>query len=408
MQVESIVRETLGVKDHRVVEVGRDTDGLRIRMEVRRGRKVRCGECGRRLWPKDILRERRWRHVSLWGIPVYLVYRPRRVRCPEHGVRVEGIPWSLGKRRVSVQLVEVISFWARLLPWAEVGKLFGVSWNTVRSAVEGAVAYGREQENYKGVRHIGIDEISRKKGHVYHTNVYDLDNRRLLWSGAHRTKDSLRRFFEWWGPERTAAIRGVCCDMWQNYIDVIQEYCGEAVIVFDKFHIIKNMLDAIDKVRRMEANALRESGCEVLKGTRYIWLKNPWNLTKKQDKELKALLKSNYKIVRAYLLKELFRRLWEYKRKGWAKKFLKKWFWKATHSRLEPIRKFAWMVRRHEEGILAYLDLRIDNGAVEAMNNNAKVISHRARGYRSEATFSLVQVHCLGRLPLPQTHHKFQ
>jgi len=152
------------------------------------------------------------------------------------------------------------------------------------------------------------------------------------------------------------------------------------VIVFDKFHIIKNMLDAIDKVRRMEANALRESGCEVLKGTRYIWLKNPWNLTKKQDKELKALLRSNYKIVRAYLLKELFRRLWEYKRKSWAKKFLKRWFWKATHSRLEPIRKFAWMVRRHEEGILAYLDLRIDNGAVEAMNNNAKVITwHRFR-----------------------------
>jgi len=114
MQVESIARETLCVKDHRVVEVRRDSDGLRIRMEVRRGRRVRCGECGRRLWAKDIQGERRWRHVSLWGKPVYLEYRPRRVRCPEHGVRVEAIPWSLGKRRVSLQLVEVISGQAAL------------------------------------------------------------------------------------------------------------------------------------------------------------------------------------------------------------------------------------------------------------------------------------------------------
>jgi transposase len=313
----------------------------------------------------------------------------------------------MGKKPISFPLITVLSFWSRLLPWDQVARLFNVSWNTVASAVEAAVAYGREREDYRDVRFIGIDEISRKKGHVYHTQVYDLERRRLIWTGAHRDKDSLRRFFEWWGTERTAAIEGVCCDMWQNYIDVVHEYCGKAVIVFDKFHIVRHLMKAVDTVRRMEAKALAEVDNEILKGTRYIWLKNPWNLTDKQRLSLTELLKVNLKTVKAYLLKELFRKLWDYKRRGWAAKYLKRWFWWATHSRIEPLRDFAWMLRRHEEGILAYFNLRIDNGIVEAMNNNCKAISHRARGYRSEHTFSMAMIHGLGKLELPQCQHTF-
>jgi transposase len=320
---------------------------------------------------------------------------------------VESIPWSKGKKPVSYPLITVLAFWSRLLPWDQVARLFNVSWNTVRSAVDAAVAYGREREDYGGIKFIGIDEISRKRGHTYHTNVYDLQKKRLIWSGAHRDKDSLRRFFQWWGEQRTAAIEGVCCDMWQNYIDVIHEYCGKAVVVFDKFHIIRHLMDTIDKVRKMEAKAMAEAGSEVLKGTRYIWLKNPWNLTDNQKVRLSDLIRRNLKIVRAYLLKEMFRKLWVYKSKAWVANYLKRWFWWATHSRLKPLRDFAWMIRRHGEGILAYFDLRIDNGIVEAMNNNAKVISHRARGYRSEKTYSLALIHGLGKLELPKNRHKF-
>ena len=407
MLVESIVRFTLGIKDHRVVSVKFSHNQLRIELNAKKRRKLPCSICGKRLRPKDRLKERVWKHVSLWGIPVFLCYRPRRVVCPEHGIRVEAIPWSMGKKPISFPLITVLAFWTRMLPWDQVARLFDVSWNTVRAAVEAAVEYGREREDYKAVRFIGIDEISRKKGHTYHTNVYDLEKKRLIWSGAHRGKDSLRRFFEWWGKERTAAIEGVCCDMWQNYIDVIHEYCGDAVIVFDKFHIVRHLIEAIDEVRKMEAKALAEAGSGALKGTKYIWLKNPWNLTDNQKLRLSDLLKSNFKIVRAYLLKELFRRLWDYKRRGWAGKYLKRWFWWATHSRLKPLRDFAWMLRRHEEGVLAYFDIRIDNGIVEAMNNNAKTISHRARGYRSEKTFSLAIIHGLGKLQLPQCQHRF-
>jgi transposase len=407
MLVSSIVRLTFGIKDHRVVSTILANNELEIHLDAKRGRKLPCAVCGRPCRAKDKIRERRWLHVSLWGIPVFLYYRPRRVRCPEHGIKVERIPWSMGKKPVSFPLITVLAFWSRMLAWDQVARLFHVSWNTVRSSVDAAVAYGRAREHYQRVRFIGIDEISRKKGHVYHTQVYDLEGKRLLWTGAHRDKDSLRRFFAWWGEERTAAIEGVCCDMWQNYIDVIRERCGESVIVFDKFHIVRHLLEAVDKVRRMEVKALGGVDAEALKGTRYIWLKNPWNLTDKQEARLTDLLKRNLRIVKAYLLKELFRKLWEYTRRAWAANYLKRWFWWATHSRIKPLRDFAWMLRRHEEGILAYFDLRIDNGSVEAMNNNAKAISHRARGYRSETTFSLAMIHGLGKLELPKCRHTF-
>ncbi|HIE53710.1 MAG TPA: transposase [Chromatiaceae bacterium] len=258
MLIQSIVRFTLGINDHRVVSAKLEKGSLKVKLAAKRGRRLSCGLCKKKAWPRDTTNERVWQHVGFWGIQVLLIYTPHRVKCADCGIRVEHMPWSLGKSPLSYPLVTVLAFWARILAWDQVAGLFNVSWYTVKRAVDAAVDYGRSEETYEGVRYIGIDEISRKKGHVYHTMVYDLDRKRLIWSGADRSKDSLRRFFEWWGEERTAAICGICCDMWQSYIDVIQEYCGEAVIVFDKFHIIRHLLDAVDKVRRMEARALAE------------------------------------------------------------------------------------------------------------------------------------------------------
>lgn len=270
-----------------------------------------------------------------------------------------------------------------------------------------AVAYGLERRDDSAVRYLGIDEISRRKGHVYHTQVYDLEAKRLLWSGEGRKAATLERFFDEWGAERSGRIEGICCDMWAPYMEVIAERASQAVVVFDKFHVVRHLLEAVNDVRKLEARALRATEPELLAGTRYIWLKNPWNLTPKQRGRLRHLERLNLKISRAYLLKELFRELWSYKRKAWAKRFLDRWFWWATHSRLKPLRDFAWMLRRHQDGILAYIDLGIDNGAVEAMNNNAKAIAHRARGFRTEKTFTLAQLHCLGKLQLPETTHRF-
>ena len=187
----------------------------------------------------------------------------------------------------------------------------------------------------------------------------------------------------------------------------IKKRLPNALLVFDKFHIVRHLMGAVDQVRKEEAQKLNPDNPDLLKGTRYIWLKNPWNLTEKQKTRLSDLEKLNLKINRAYLLKEAFRNFWDYTYPAWAKKYLNQWFWWATHSRLEPMRKFAWMIRRHQEDILNYFKVRIDNGAVEGLNNKAKSISHRAYGYRSAETFKLALYHTMGDLPVPKLTHKF-
>jgi transposase len=297
---------------------------------------------------------------------------------------------------------------AKLLAWDVVARMFRISWNTVRSAVKQAVDYGLAHRKLGQVLYIGIDELSRRKGHRYVTNVYDLDQKRLLWSGEGRKKETLEEFFTMHGEALKSTLTAVCCDMWQPYIDIIQTHVPEdVVVVFDKFHIIQHLHQAVDTVRKEEARELRKDHPDLLKKTRYLWLKKPENLTDKQQARLGYLEKLNLKINRAYLLKEAFREFWNYRRKGWAKRFLHKWFWWATHSRLKPLRDFAWMLRDHQEGVLNYFKARITNGIVEGMNNKAKAIAHRCYGFRTETNYILALYHNLGELPEPKYLHRF-
>lgn len=406
MQVASLVRTRLGLKNHRVERVSEENGRIVVALDAVGRRWLPCSGCGTFDRVRDRRPERRWRHLPVWDIPVELTYRPARVACSGCGSpRVEVIPWSIGKSTLSRPLVVELATWSRLLAWDTVADLFGVSWATVLSAVEQAVAYGLHRRDLSGLRVIGVDELSRRKGHVYHTNVYDIGSqpRRLIWSGEGREKKTLEGFFDDLGHEQAKRIEAVCCDMWANYVDVVKVRAPQAALVFDKFHIVRHLLEAVNDVRKEEARMLKHTYPELLKGTRYVFLKNPENLTDRQRLRLATLEhQRGLKVLRAYELKELFRHLWEYRSRAWAKKYLDRWFWWATHSGIEPMRDFAWMLRRHEAGILAYFDHRIDNGAVEAMNNNAKAISHRARGFRSERVFTLAMLHCMGRLELPE------
>lgn len=407
MLIEKIVKSTLGIKDHRVVRVVWRKEGIGIFLDVIGKRRRECSRCGRRGKVRDRLKERRWRHVPLWNIPVFLYYRPCRVQCSGCGVVVEKIPWGEGKSRFTTPFRLALASWSKKLPLDVVGKIYGVCWNAVYSAVRQVVRYGLSCREKTGVVILGIDEISRRKRHHYHTQVYDLIRRVLLGSYRGRDEGSMRAFFEEWGRDNLRKIRGICCDMWAPYVKVIKEFLPHVILVFDKFHLIRHLLNAVDEVRREEADRLRESNPLLLKDTRYIWLKNPWNLTEAQRRRLSYLEKLNLKINRAYLLKENFRELWSCLTRSEAESFLKQWLWWASHSRLDPMVKFAQLLKRHQEAVLAYFDLRIDNGSVEAMNNNAKAISHRARGYRSSVTFSTLLMHCLGGLDVPNWGHKF-
>jgi transposase len=407
MLIESITRKTLGLKQHCVKKVQEVGDQLLVYLSPDKRHKAICSHCGKKGRCYDTLNERRWKHVPLWGIPVVLIYKPRRVDCARCGIKVEFIPWTQGKSPICVPLGVFLSTWAKEAAWDVVGRLFGFHWNTVRNAVKDVVEYGLEHRDLGTVLYIGIDEISRRKGHIYHTQVYDLIEKRLLWSGEDRTAETLETFFSELGEERCKQIKAVCCDMWAPYVDAIKARLPNALLVFDKFHIVKHLMDAVDKVRKEEAHELKEADPDLLKKSRYIWLKNPWNLTDQQKMRLSDLEKLNLKINRAYLLKEAFRNFWDYTYPAWAEKYLNQWFWWATHSRLKPLRDFAWMIRRHQKNILSYFKVPIDNGCVEALNNKAKAISHRAFGYRTAETFKLALYHGLGKLPMPKLTHKF-
>ena len=407
MLVKTIARKTLGLKNHKIDKIKETPEGtIEIHISHKKRRLLPCKNCNEKHKVVDKLPERKWQHVSLWGRKVTIIYSPCRVMCRGKLV-VEDIPWSVGKSRISTALVSHLSIFAELLPWKQVAELFHVHWNTVRNAVKQIVEYGLVHRKIGDVIYFGIDEISRKKGQVYLTNVYDLKEKRLLWSGEDRDRNTIDRFYKDVGHKLNISVIAICCDMWQPYIDNLKLYFPDAIIVFDKFHIVSHLNKAVDEVRREEVQELKKTEPNLLKGTRYIWLKNPWNLTDKQKVRLSTLEKLNLKINRAYLLKENFQDMWEYKYPGCAKKFLKQWFWWATHSRLKPLRNFAWMVRRHEEGILNYFKVPISNGIVEGLNNKAKVISHRAYGFRTVETYKLALYHCMGKLPRPETSFKF-
>lgn len=409
MQVKSIVNKTMKFNSFVVKKVSRNEESILIEINPRKKSRPVCSVCGEKRSHYDTLRSRKWRHVKLWGIETFLVYSPRRVDCPVCGVRIEKIPWSLGKSSLSLPLIDTLQRLARYLSFNDVSRLLGVCWNTVRAAVRQAVEFGLSARSLSDVLYIGIDEIASRKGHTYVTMIYDLTEKRLLAIAPGRDEISLCNCFQQLGKSLMRKRLVICCDMWRPYLKIIREDLHpETTVVFDKFHIISNLLRAVDEVRRNEYHEKKKNNPGLLKRTRYLWLKNPENLKPAEKQRLSGLEKLNLKVNRAYLLKESIRELWEYKNKNQANRFLEKWFWWATHSRIKQMRNFAWLMKKHLNGILSWFDEPVSNAAVEGMNGKAKAIMRRAYGFRTFEMIRLVLLHNLGKLPEPNySTHRF-
>jgi len=224
---------------------------------------------------------------------------------------------------------------------------------------------------------------------------------RVVWVGRDRTAATMERFFAWLGPRRRRSIATVCCDMWAVYVDAVRIHLPQATVVFDRFHLTQHLSRAVDDVRRQTWRQMAGRAKAEFKKTRFLWLKNPANLSREERTRLSALLRLNSPIVRAYLLKEDLRRFWAYRSTAWAEGHLRQWLWRASHSRLEPFKKLARMLRTHLDGVLAWTRVPITNGALEGMNNKIKLISHRAFGYRTPAAYIANIYHCCAGLPLP-------
>jgi transposase len=374
--------------------------------------KPSCSKCGTPGPCYDHLPERRFGFVPLWGLMVVLLYRPRRVDCTDCGVRVEAIPWAQGKSSMTTALMCFLATWARRLPWREVARAFGSTWDNVCTAVTWVVEYGLSHRDLSGITAIGVDEIQYRKGHKYLTLVYQIDQgcRRLLWIGVDRNERTLKAFFEWFGKRRSAALQFVCSDMWKPYINVVRRFAGAALHVLDRFHVAMNLNNAVDETRRREAAELRRSGDKVtLKDSRWCLLKRPENLTKRQRGRLRDLLKMNLRIVRAYLLKEDFDHFWEYGSPTFAGNFLDRWCQRASASRIEPMQRMARTLTAHRDLLLNYFRAKKEysSGVVEGLNNKVKVVTRRSFGFRELSTLKIALFHALGRLPEPEMAHRF-
>ena len=378
-------------------------EGMRVHIDRLGQRLLRCGVCRRRCWQvHDIRKEREWRDLSMRKLPWKLCYRPRRVECPRCGVRVEDFPWAEPWARVTTALFNAVAMLARELSWQGTARQYGLNWKSVATIVKRAVEYGLRHRARPAVHVIGIDEVSRRKGQVYLTVVYDLERRVLLWVGDDRTEEAVRPFFtKEMGTRRCHTLRVVCMDMWAPYANLVREYATYAQILFDRFHIVKHLNEAVEEVRRSEMRRLSLKARVVFKRSRWLLLKNPWNLNPDQKERLSTLVRWNTPIVRAYYLKESFQLFWDYKQCKRSETHLQKWMTSAMRSRLAPFKRFVRMLRSHLNGVLPWTRIRLSNAAVEGMNNKIKSISHRSFGVRSATNFIAAIYHCCARLPLP-------
>lgn len=280
----------------------------------------------------------------------------------------------------------------------DVAKELNLDWHTVKELDKQYMRIQLARAGTPGPKVIGIDEISIRKGHSYRIVVSDLIRGRPIWfGGADRSEASMNQFYEWLGQKKSAGIRLAVMDMWKPFRNATSKSAPQAAILFDKFHVMRHLGEALDQVRRAEYARLEGKERRYIKGQKYTLLSRKENLTLKGRQALKTLLAANKRINTAYLLKESFGQLWSYQREGWARRFFDNWRSALKWQRLKPYEKFAEMIDRHWDGIAAYCkpENKVSLGFVEGLNNKIRVIQRRAYGLRDEEYLRLKILTCM-------------
>jgi transposase len=279
-----------------------------------------------------------------------------------------------------------------------------LDWHTVKALEIQYMKAQLARAGTPGPLVIGIDEIAIRKGHTYRIVVSDLERRRPIWfGGKDRSETSMAQFYAWlgkknWlGKKKSARIRLAVMDMWKPFRVATAAHAPKAAILFDKFHVMRHLGEALDTVRKSEYARLSGRDRRYIKGQKYTLLSRRENLTLDGKKALKALLAANKRLNTAYLLKESFGQLWDYEREAWARRFFENWRSSLKWQRLKPYEKFAAMIERHWDGIAAYCrpENKVSLGFVEGLNNKIRVIQRRAYGLKNEEYFRLKVLTCM-------------
>jgi transposase len=393
----SVTRVELALSEQRVdVWVGH-AEGVRFP----------CPECGGQLPLYDHAEPRAWRHLDSCQFLTYVHARIPRVHCPGHGVPQVDLPWALPRSRFT-SLFERLAI--AVLQETDVlgaARILRVSWDEAWGLMAGAVERGLRRKPRRAVPHLGVDEKAIAKGQTYLTLVSDLDRGTLEYLAEGRQKSSLDGYYRSLSPQQRHGIRAVAMDMWEPYLRSTREHVPDAdsKIVFDRYHVMSHMGQAVDAVRKQEQRALRAEGLETLTGSKYLWLYAEDNLPEYHRERLRSLRALDLKTGRAWALKEELRAWWGYRRRGWAERSWKRWYFRATHSRLRPVVEVAHMLRRHLPSLLTYFSHRITNAASEGLNSKIQAIKHHARGFRNGDHFKIaIWFHCGGLDVSPVTH----
>ena len=365
------------------------------------GADAQCPECGRECSIHDCAPERTWRHLDTMQFITVIRARTPRANCPEHGVKTMTVPWAAPQGRFTLHFerfaVEVLLACANVQAGCE---LLGIGWETAHEIMKRAVARGLERRQLDQLKYLGLDEKSFKRGHSYITLLTDLEQARVLEVVADRTTEAAGQLWDTLSQEQKAAVEAVAVDMWEPFIQTIQKQVPAADIVHDRFHVSKYLNESVDTVRRQEHKALLAQGDETLKGTRQLWLYNPQHFSEEQREEFSGLKDQQLKVARAWAMKELFSKFWEYQEEGWARRFFKDWFGWVSRSQLKPMAEVARLLKRHLENLLTYLRHHITNAVTEGLNSKIQSIKSAARGFRNFKNYRTRILFFCGKLNL--------
>lgn len=427
MRDVSLWRGVLGVDKAVIVRIEFDEDAELLVAHVRptRRQRSRCGVCRRRSPGYDAgAGRRRWRTLDLGTIRAELEADAPRVRCREHGVVVAAVPWARHDAGHTYAFDETVAWLATQASKSTVTELMRIAWRTVGSIITRVwVDAEASRDRLAGLRRIGIDEISYKRGHKYLMVVVDHDQRRLVWAAPGRTSATVDEFFDLLGEDRCAQITHVSADGADSIDTIVAQRCPNAVRVADPFHVVKWATDALDEVRRgawNDARALARAEpkhgrgrpradapprpgnerAKGLKGARYSLWKNPENLTDNQQTKLAWIAATDPKLYRAYLLKEGLRVVFTMPHDA-AVEALDRWISWARRCRIPAFVKLQKRIVKHRARILAAIEHNLSNGLIESTNTKIRLITRIAFGFKSaEALIALAMLSLGGQRPV--------
>lgn len=364
------------------------------------GTRWHCPQCERELAAYDHSEERTWRHLDTCQFQTLLRARVPRVNCPEHGVVQTEVPWAEPRGRFTM-LFERFAIQVLLACQTTQGAcgVLGISWDEAQAIRDRAVRRGQRRKELVPVPRIGVDEKAFRRGHRYMTVVCDIDRGVVEFVSENRTKESLAAYFDSRTPQQLRGIKAVAMDMWEPYVQATLAKLPRAAtkIVFDRFHIMKHMGEAVDRVRRREHRDKLRAGDESLKGTKYLFLTGSENLSEKKRRELDSLPITILKTGRAWAIKETLRDLWHHATVKEARLFFDRWYSWAIRSRLKPVKEVARMVKGRLDNVVSYCRHWITNAVSEGLNSKIMSLKRRASGFRNPDSFkTAIYFHCGG------------